>query len=219
MLAIICILKYYVIEGVVDLLGDILEEDGCAILDGAFHDEGDFVGVHVLAEYLDVGLAGGLLDPGVGLQLGVDHEAPSLAGLHDDGVVDAEAVVGQLLLVDPLAHRVGVHQTLLKREVAGHLHVLLGQLGPPLVHGLVAQAQRERAQIRYHARTHQDVAHQETELLSELTLLLGPRDLLALQPHDQLLSPVQLLLAGLHLLLHRLLLRHCSIKCLLKRIK
>ena len=72
---------------------------------------------------------------------------PSRGVFKNDGVLDGETVVGQLLVVDPGADGVGVGEHVLEAEVGGVRYLARLQNLLPGVETLVAVAHHEGAHV------------------------------------------------------------------------
>ena len=164
-------------------------------------------------------LAGHLLDPDVGLQLRVDEQRPAVRVDQHDRVLDREAVVWQLLLRHPLPDRLLVAQHLLDRELIAELDARLLDVLDPLLHALVAVADDERPQIRDAGPAQQRVPRNAEDVLLVLLLLIAPTQLLTAQSLDQLLRPLQLNNAQVHLTFQLLLLVHRFLVLVLQRLQ
>ena len=159
------------LERRVERLEDVLAEDRLAELDGVLQ------GAQVVAlRQLDDEKARLRLHvphPLVRLPLRVDHERPAARDRRDDPVVDREGVGGEALQV-PRADEHGVADDLLQVERAAHWQPLLGAQGLPAGDRLLAERDRERAEVRDHARREQHVAEQVVVLGAERGRDLAP---------------------------------------------
>ena len=144
-------------------------------------------------------------DPLVGEALGVDAEGPAAPLVHRDGVLGGELVLGQALDV-PRPDLDGVPEDGVEGEDVAAGHLVLLALLHPLDDGLLPVGGREGAQVGDLGGGQQHVAGQLDVLFPQVHGRLGPPDLLPAQAADQLLRPVQLDRAHLHVLLELLLL-------------
>mmetsp|Transcript_161065 Transcript_161065/g.516989 ORF Transcript_161065/g.516989 Transcript_161065/m.516989 type:complete len:533 (-) Transcript_161065:1584-3182(-) len=141
--------------------------------------------VHVQAQHLQR-LAVHLFHPLVRLPLRIDHQRPASGIVQDDGIVDAERVVGQAI-DDPLAHFHCIADAGLQAELLARRHLQDNQPLKPLGDRLGAVRRGEYAQVRDDTRGDHDVTCQVEVVLAQSLALLGPRGLLTAKTVDQLL--------------------------------
>mmetsp|Transcript_33102 Transcript_33102/g.52018 ORF Transcript_33102/g.52018 Transcript_33102/m.52018 type:complete len:705 (-) Transcript_33102:2068-4182(-) len=191
----------------VDRLAQVLDEDGPAVLQGGLQLAEDVLLAQANNLQVPLGRLLHAADPGDALQLGVDHERPPRARLHDGRVLSGHLVCRQAVLlphsnvsvlgdelerVDGLAHG---HGALL----ADRLAELREQEGPEdAVEQLVAVGLGEGPHVGDEGRGHEHVAREQRAVGLEHLHVDGPALVLGGKCGGQPLSQVQLLLPAGH---------------------
>mmetsp|Transcript_40364 Transcript_40364/g.119668 ORF Transcript_40364/g.119668 Transcript_40364/m.119668 type:complete len:1559 (+) Transcript_40364:130-4806(+) len=178
------------LERRVQLLPDVLQEDGGAELDGPLDRPHDVLRVRVE----DLDLPGGLhlAHPLVALVLGVDQQREAAALRGEDAVLGAEEVRGQRLDV-PLADLAGVGQEAGEGEVLGHGDLELDhRLVPLLVDEAVAVRGAEGAGVAHEGGGDDAVAEEALLLLVEAAERDLPADLLTGEAVHELVGALEL---------------------------
>eukprot|EP00968_Pinguiococcus_pyrenoidosus_P021236 scaffold2724_cov260-Pinguiococcus_pyrenoidosus.AAC.23 len=148
-----------------------------------------------------------LLDPLVRLPLWIDHERPALASSHQNSVVAADRVGGQVVVL-PLADLHGIPESLGQRVLTARARQLTGdRVVDPAVHKRVAILARERAVVGHSGAGQEGISDERG----------FPPDALVGQPRRELVGALEARLRERRLLGKTLALAHRLVALLLQR--